>query len=67
MSNTNYSRASFYNSFPDDASLKNIGAAYSGNKYSEEVKKALNDFMRRQVRILGEDSEKFDRIISLSG
>ncbi|HEX2869536.1 MAG TPA: hypothetical protein VHO03_21005 [Ignavibacteriales bacterium] len=67
VSNVNYTRDSFYHLFPDSASLKNIGTAYSGNKYSEEVKKALNDYMRQQVRILGEDSKTFDRMISLSG
>ncbi|MGE5351289.1 MAG: hypothetical protein ACM3P0_04345 [Acidobacteriota bacterium] len=67
VSNMNYSQDSFNDSFPDTVSLNNIATAYSGNNYSEEVKKALNDYMRRQVRILGEDTEKFDRIISLSG
>lgn len=67
VSNVNYSQDSFNDSFPDTLSLKNIATAYSGNKYSEEVKKALHDYMRRQVNILGEDLKTFDRIISLSG
>ncbi|MGE5497134.1 MAG: hypothetical protein ACM3Q2_03650 [Syntrophothermus sp.] len=67
VSNTNYSKDNFNTFFPDNASLKDIGAAYSGNKYSEEVKKALNDYMRRQVNVLGENSKTFEKIISLSG
>ncbi|MCU7512332.1 MAG: hypothetical protein HF300_07230 [Ignavibacteria bacterium] len=67
VSNMNYSQDSFNDFFPDTVSLKNIASAYSGNNYSEEVKKALNDYMRQQASILGEDSKTFDRIISLSG
>ncbi len=66
VSTKNYNHENFTASFPDTVSWKQISSAYSKN-YSEDLRKGLIDYMKFEVIMLGEDANKFDNIMSLTG
>jgi hypothetical protein len=65
-SSVNYNQETFLQIFPDTTSLKNIGNAYSNN-YTNALREQIIYNMRVQVLRLGEDINKFDSILSLTG
>ena len=62
----NYNQETFNTYFPDTISLQNISRAYSNN-FSEELRKALIDYMKGEVIKLGEDVNIFDNILFQTG
>lgn len=65
-SSVNYSRATFRIIFPDTAYLNNINRAYSDN-YSEDLRNRLVEYMKGEVKKIGEDEYVFDNLLSKTG
>ena len=61
--NTNYTKDSFTNSFPDNSSLQFISEAYTNN-FNEEIRIELLDYMKEEVSKLGEDVSIFENILN---
>jgi len=65
-SSINYNKDSFRTSFPDLDLNKNIADAYK-DKYSQEIKAQMIDYMKNQVKMLGENEDTFIKCMDLTG
>lgn len=62
----NYNQETLRTCLPDSASHNSMSRAYSNN-YSKEVKEKLNEYIKGEVRKLGEDVNVVDIILSKTG